>query len=253
MIKMKDISFAYGKKQVLKDISLTFETGKLYAIIGPNGSGKTTFIHLLARLAKANSGKLWLDGELYEHIDRKAFAKQVAMLPQDRNIPDMTVYDLVACGRFPHLDLSRKLSAEDVRAVRAALHATGAADFLEKAVKQLSGGERQKAYIAMLLAQNSPCILLDEPTTHLDISAKFDIMKLLCEIRNNDKCVIAILHDLDLALQYADEIILMKEGSVLCHEIPQKIMESGNLERVFGVKCESVTQNGQRIYYFCDK
>lgn len=252
MIEIQNLGFSYGRMNVLKDISLNFEKGKLYAVIGPNGSGKTTLIKLISRLNRANSGKLLLDGEPYDRIERKEFAKRVALLPQGRNVPSMSVYDLVACGRFPHLGFSRKLTADDENTVVSALRLTGTEAFAAKSVKKLSGGERQRVYIAMLLAQNSPYVILDEPTTHLDISAKFQIMNLLCNIKNNGKCVVAVLHDLDLALKYADEIILLSKGRVEITGTPEETVNSGKLGSVFGVKCESITINGQTVFYFDD-
>ena len=250
MIEARELSFSYGRTEILKNISLKLSKGRLYAVIGPNGSGKTTLIRLLSKLSKAADNSLFLEGKPYEKIDRKAFAKQVALLPQGRNVPSISVYDLVACGRFPHLDFSRRLNEEDRRAVDSALEATGACAFKNKSVKRLSGGERQRVYIAMLLAQATPFVLLDEPTTHLDISAKFDVMKLLCDIRNSGKCVVAVLHDLELALKYADEIILMSKGEIVSMGAPDEAVENKKLESVFGVKCESITLNGQTVFHF---
>ncbi len=247
MIEIQNLSFSYGKKEVLKNISLELEKGKMYAVLGPNGCGKTSFIKLLSRLSRPKSGKLIIDGLDYDKVERKTFAKSVALLPQGRNVPSMTVYDLAACGRFPHLDFTRKLSREDEEIVQSALRATGTDSFAGQSLKKLSGGERQRAYLAMLLAQASPYLLLDEPTTHLDISAKFEVMRLLHEIRSQEKCVVAVLHDLELAMTYADEILLMNEGEIVSKGVPRDIADSGELEAIFGVKYESVWTDGQKI------
>lgn len=250
MMEAQSLCFSYGRTAVLRNISLKLEKHKLYAVIGPNGSGKTTLIKLLSRLNKATSGNLLLNGQLYDTIKRKAFSKQVALLPQGRNVPSMSVYDLVACGRFPYLDLSRRMTADDEKIVRCALEATGMEAYAKKSVKMLSGGERQRVYVAMLLAQATPYVLLDEPTTHLDIAAKFDMMHLLCDMKNNGKCVAAVLHDLELALQYADEIILMSQGEVVRMGTPEEVLASGKIQSVFGIKCESMTVNGKKLFHF---
>lgn len=250
MINTCGVSFAYGKTVVLKNISLEFGKGKLYAIVGPNGCGKTTLIKLLSGLNTPKIGSLLLDGQPYGNFKRKDFAKQVALLPQGRNIPNMSVYDFVACGRFPHLGAARRLTSEDKASINAALKSTDTEMFAEKSLKKLSGGERQRVYIAMLLAQNSPYLLLDEPTTHLDISAKFDVMSLLCDIKQNDKCVIAVLHDLELALKYSDEIILMLDGEVLSKTSPSETIKSGMLTDAFKVNCKAVELDGETRYFF---
>ncbi len=235
MIKTENISFFYGKKQVLKDISLEFEKGKLYAVIGPNGSGKTTLLHLLARLHKP-IGTLTLDGENHDNIPRRDFAKRLALLPQERSIPDMTAFDLVSAGRYPYLDISRRLGEQDLVAVKKAMTATNTEQFANNSLKKLSGGERQRAYIAMLMAQATPYVLLDEPTSHLDISHAFEVMELLSKMRNDGKCVIAVLHDLSLALKYADEVIVLQNGDVRATGAPSDIVNGGYIESVFGVR-----------------
>lgn len=250
MINAQNLRFSYGKAEVIKNVSLNLEKGKLYAVIGPNGSGKTTLIKLLSRLNKESEGSLFLDGEPYGKIGRKDFARKVALLPQGRNVPTMTVFDLVSCGRFPHLDLSRRMTAQDEEIVRFSMKSAGVEAFGDKPLKKLSGGQRQRVYIAMLLAQDAPYVLLDEPTTHLDISAKFDIMELLCDIRRSGKCVVAVLHDLDLALKYADEIILMSRGEIVNIGSPEETVASGKIQSAFGVKCESIDIEGQKVFHF---
>ncbi len=250
MIEVRNISYAYGKNVVLQNVDLHFAPGKLYAIIGPNGSGKTTLIKLLSKQAKPKSGQLFLNGRPYGDFPRKEFAKQVALLPQGRNTPNTTVLDLVSCGRYPYLELSRRLTARDQQIVQAALAATDTAGFAHRNVKTLSGGERQRAYMAMLYAQDTPYVLLDEPATHLDIASGFEIMELLVQMKNQGKCVIAVLHDLSMALKYADRLVLMdKTGAVLCacHE---ELLKSGRMEPTFQVKCTPIEWNGKTEYLF---
>ncbi len=251
MIKLENISFAYGKQAVLKNICLSLEPGKIYAVIGPNGSGKTTLIKLLSSLLKPKNGELNLDGKPYGSFGRKDFAKQVALLPQGRNTPDISVYDLVSCGRYPYLDISRKLTEADKQAVSEALIITDTERFADRNVKKLSGGERQRVYMAMLYAQNTPYVLLDEPTTHLDISYGFQIMNMLMEMKMQGKCVVAVLHDLNFALKFADEVILMKGGEIISSATPEETVASKKIQTAFGVSCEKCfTESGETEFVF---
>ncbi len=248
MIELQTVSFSYGKTPVLSEISLALEPGKLYAVLGPNGCGKTTLMKLLARLEQPKSGTIFLDGK--SDYSRNEFAKRLALMPQGRNIPDTTVFELVCCGRYPHTDFSRRLREADFQIVEIALKATDSDTLAHKRLKKLSGGERQRAYLAMLLAQDTPYVLLDEPTTHLDIACAFQTMELLKQMRDSGKCVVAVLHDLDLALKYADEILLMHRGKLLSKASPEQTVESGMLDRVFGVRCIPIIRDGQREYLF---
>ncbi len=253
MIEVKNVSFAYGKAKILKGLNLKLKPGKLYAVIGPNGSGKTTLIKLLSAQGKPAEGELFLDEKPYKAFGRKEFAKKVALLPQGRNTPDISVYDLVCHGRYPYLDFTRKMAEADITTVAVALKATDTESFAERNVKRLSGGERQRVYMAMLYAQDTPYVLLDEPTTHLDISYQFQIMHTLEKMKSEGKCVVAVLHELSMALKYADEIILMSEGRIVSVASPQEMVESGNLDRIFGVECHCVEANDRKEYVFSDR
>ncbi len=253
MMEARNVSFAYGKTRTLHEISLTLKPGKLYAVVGPNGSGKTTLIKLLSAQGKPAEGALFLDEKPYKAFRRKEFAKQVALLPQGRNTPDISVYDLVCCGRYPYLDITRKMTEADRESVAAALRATDTEQLAERNVKRLSGGERQRVYMAMLYAQNTPYVLLDEPTTHLDISYQFQIMRTLEQMKSEGKCVVAVLHELSLALKYADEIILLSGGRLVSAADPKETIAGGSLRHVFGVECYAVEGKGKREYVFTEK
>ncbi len=250
MMEMNQVSFSYGKTPCLKNINLSLEPGKFYAIIGPNGSGKTTLIKLLARLTTPKSGEILLNGKPYGAFGRKEFARQVALLPQGRNTPNISVADLVSYGRYPYLDASRRLTDADRAAVDSALKATGTAEFAARNLKKLSGGERQRVYLAMLCAQDTPYVLLDEPATHLDAASSFSMMAELGRMRSLGKCVVAVLHDLPMAFRFADEIILMDKGEILSVAPPEETVQSSPLEAVFGVVPVAVTLNGNRMYIF---
>lgn len=248
MIQLDDLNFSYGGRTVLHNISAAFSPGKLYAVLGPNGSGKTTLIRLLSRLLQPDSGSLTLDGKSYACYGRKDFARQLALLPQARPIPAISVQDLVSHGRFPYLGLSRTLGKDDLDAVERAMAAVNVQAFAGRDLRQLSGGERQRVYLALLLAQDTRYVLLDEPTTYLDASAQFSVMENLKCMSQDGKCVIAVLHDLNLALSFADEICLLDQGRIAAFGAPEALVEQGVLDRVFSIRCRSVVVDGIKEY-----
>lgn len=248
MIQLDDLNFSYGGRTVLHNLSAAFSPGKLYAVLGPNGSGKTTLIRLLSRLLLPDSGSLTLDGKSYESYGRKEFARQLALLPQTRPIPAISVQDLVSHGRFPYLGLSRTPGKDDLDAVERAMAAVNVQAFAGRDLRQLSGGERQRVYLALLLAQDTRYVLLDEPTTYLDASAQFSVMENLKCMSRDGKCVIAVLHDLNLALSFADEICLLDQGRIAAFGAPEALVEQGVLDRVFSIRCRSVVVDGIKEY-----
>lgn len=248
MIQLDDLCFSYGGRTVLHNISAAFSPGKLYAVLGPNGSGKTTLIRLLSRLLQPDSGSLTLDGKSYACYGRKEFARQLALLPQARPIPAISVQDLVSHGRFPYLGLSRTPGKDDLDAVERAMAAVNVQAFAGRDLRQLSGGERQRVYLALLLAQDTRYVLLDEPTTYLDASAQFSVMENLKCMSQDGKCVIAVLHDLNLALSFADEICLLDQGRIAAFGAPEALVEQGVLDRVFSIRCRSVVVDGIKEY-----
>ena len=248
MIQFDDLNFSYGGRTVLHNISAAFSPGKLYAVLGPNGSGKTTLIRLLSRLLQPDSGSLTLDGKSYACYGRKDFARQLALLPQARPIPAISVQDLVSHGRFPYLGLSRTPGKDDLDAVERAMAAVNVQAFAGRDLRQLSGGERQRVYLALLLAQDTRYVLLDEPTTYLDASAQFSVMENLKCMSQDGKCVIAVLHDLNLALSFADEICLLDQGRIAAFGAPEALVEQGVLDRVFSIRCRSVVVDGIKEY-----
>lgn len=248
MIQLDDLCFSYGGRTVLNNISAAFSPGKLYAVLGPNGSGKTTLIRLLSRLLLPDSGSLTLDEKSYTCYGRKEFARQLALLPQTRPIPAISVQDLVSHGRFPYLGLSRTPGRADLEAVDRAMAAVNVQAFAGRDLRRLSGGERQRVYLALLLAQDTRYVLLDEPTTYLDASAQFSVMENLKRMSQDGKCVIAVLHDLNLALSFSDEICLLDQGRIAAFGPPEALVEQGLLDRVFSIRCRSVVVDGIKEY-----
>ena len=249
MIQLDDLCFSYGGRTVLHNISAAFSPGKLYAVLGPNGSGKTTLIRLLSRLLLPDSGSLTLDEKSYTCYGRKEFARQLALLPQTRPIPAISVQDLVSHGRFPYLGLSRTPGRADIEAVNRAMAAVNVQAFAGRDLRRLSGGERQRVYLALLLAQDTRYVLLDEPTTYLDASAQFSVMENLKRMSQDGKCVIAVLHDLNLALSFSDEICLLNQGHIAAFGAPEALVEQGVLDRVFSIRCRSVMVEGVKEYF----
>lgn len=248
MIKVNDLSFAYNNNKVIDIVNAEFRIGEICSILGRNGCGKTTFLKLLARLLLPDSGQITLDGKNMGLIDRKSFAKRISYLPQFLNSPSISVAELVSHGRFPYLSFSRSLTASDKRIIDSAISLAGLEELRNKNLQQLSGGERKRAYIAMLFAQDSDFFLLDEPTAYLDISYKFEVMELLKQMKENQKAVITVMHDIDIALKYSDKIMVIDAGEAVFFGTPDKLLETNIIEKVFGVDCRTIETQGQKEY-----
>ncbi len=248
-MQIQNLCFSYGKKAVLTDLTLTLTPGKLICILGNNGSGKTTLLHLMARQLSPKSGSMICGGKEISHYSRKEYAKLVTLLPQNPLIPALSVYDLVSCGRYPYLDLSRRLQPADRKAILDALQATDTLSFADKSLCTLSGGECRSAFLAMAYAQDTPYLLLDEPTTHLDAAHSISLMQRLSALAQSGKCVVAVLHDIPLALQYANTLILLKEGRCLFSGSVSDAIETDMLYTALEVHCHAVSAGGDTAYY----
>ena len=248
MIDVKSISFSYGKKKVLNNINAQFNTGELTFIIGANGSGKSTLLSLIARLLFPDCGTLHIDEKSYTSFSSKDFAKKVSIMVQQRKIPDISVREFVSYGRYPYRSFSKGFSEKDERIVENALLKTGTKEFSKMPLSCLSGGERQRVYIAMLLAQDTPYILLDEPTTFLDIQHSIEIMELLRELKNDGKGIICVMHDISSALKYADRILILKDGNLLLDCAADIAAQSVELKAALGITCKKVIVDGEVEY-----
>lgn len=252
MIRLKDITAGYKGIEIIKNINVSFEKGSITGIIGKNGCGKTTLIKTASRLLTPFSGDITLNGESIYNMPDKKLAKEISFLPQIRNAPNITVYNLVMHGRFPYLGFSRIPQDEDKAVVENALRKLGIEKYRDRNLMELSGGERQKVYIAMVLAQDTDYIFLDEPTTYLDINHQLEILDIIKELKNMGKAVIMVIHDLNSALTNCDKICLMDRGQVVIFDAPESVYNSREIERVFNVKCDKVHTNnkGQSQYVF---
>jgi iron complex transport system ATP-binding protein len=249
MIKLENVCVSYGKRQVLHAVSAAFERGRVTAIIGANGCGKTTLLKTALGILPAFEGDVTVDGNALSAMSTHERAKKMAYLAQSRSLPRMTVEQLVLHGRYAHLAFPHVYSTHDKRTADAAIGRMGLTDVADRMLSELSGGMRQNAYIAMALSQSSDYILLDEPTTYLDIANRLQLMRTLRELAEEGKGVVVVLHDLILALKYADEIAVMREGRVVLQAEPQEVFTSGALRDVFGVEIRSIADGDSMDYY----
>jgi len=233
MVEIKNLTCSYSDTAILKDINLSLPEREIISIIGPNGSGKSTFLHALSRLISMQNGKIIIDGKNISDYKRKELAKKIALLPQFREVPDVSVRRFVLSGRYPYLNFSGNYSDKDEFCAKQAMDMTGITHLADRSLKSLSGGERQRVYIALCLSQGADILLLDEPTTYLDIRYQFDILDLIRSL--TDKTVVAVLHDITHALTYSDKVILMDKGTVLAYGTPQEVASSGLIDEVFGI------------------
>ncbi|WP_019202029.1 ABC transporter ATP-binding protein [Tsukamurella sp. 1534] len=237
----RSVSSGYGHVTVLDGLDLDIPTGVVTTIIGPNGCGKSTLLRTLARLIKPSSGQVVLDGDDIAKLKTKQIATTMGLLPQSPLAPEgLTVADLVARGRHPHQSWLRQWSSDDAEVVDAVLTQTGVRDLADRAVDSLSGGQRQRVWISMTLAQGTDLLLLDEPTTFLDLSHALDVLDLVDELSSQGRTVVMVLHDLNLAIRYSDHLIAMRDGAVVAQGAPSEVISEQMLDDVFGLKSQVI-------------
>ncbi|MFE3517797.1 ABC transporter ATP-binding protein [Streptomyces sp. NPDC059166] len=233
----RDVTVGYGERTVLDGLDVTIPQGVVTTIIGPNGCGKSTLLRTLSRLLKPTRGSVVLDGDDIARLRTRDVAKKLGLLPQSPVAPEgLTVADLVARGRHPHQSWLRQWSSDDVDVVERSLAMTGIADLADRPVDQLSGGQRQRVWISMTLAQGTDLLLLDEPTTYLDLAHAIDVLDLVDDLHESGRTVVMVLHDLNLATRYSDNLIVMKAGSVLAQGHPRDVVTAELLEEAFGLR-----------------
>ena len=238
-----ELALGYGDRQIVENLTVDIPTGKVTVIIGANGCGKSTLLRGLARLLPPQHGAVLLDGRSITSIPSKQVAKVMGLLPQTPIAPEgSTVADLVGRGRYPHQGWFRQWSADDDRAVAEALTATSTLELADRPIEDMSGGQRQRVWIAMALAQETDLLLLDEPTTYLDLSHQLEVLDLLTDLnRRRGTTVVIVMHDLNLACRYADHLIAMKDGRISAEGSPTEVVTSESMLEVFGLRAQIIT------------
>jgi iron complex transport system ATP-binding protein len=241
-LRADHLSIGYGDRPIIADLSVDVLDGRFTAIVGPNACGKSTLLRGLARLLKPTVGQVILDGRDIGSLHTKEVARRLGLLPQTSIAPEgITVADLVSRGRFPHQKVLRQWSRDDDAAVADAMMRTAVTELAGRLVDELSGGQRQRVWVAMALAQQTPLILLDEPTTYLDIAHQVELLDLFAELnREQNRTVVTVLHDLNHACRYADQIIAMKAGSIVAQGDPKDVITADLVESVYGLKCQII-------------
>lgn len=236
-LEARELRLGYRRQEIITGLSLRIAEGRITALVGANASGKSTLLRGLARLLPPTAGAVYLDGRAISRISSREVARRLAVLPQGPEVPDgVTVRELVAQGRYPHQGFLRSFSAEDERAIELALARTAMTSLADRVLDELSGGQRQHAWIAMTLAQEARVMLLDEPTTYLDMAHQVAVLELLRELNRRDgKTVVMVLHDLNQAARYADELIAIRRGAVLAAGPPAQIVTEPIVRELFGI------------------
>lgn len=242
MLKATRLQLRFAELKVLDDVSLTIPEGCFTALIGANGCGKTTLLNVLARMQRPASGEVLLEGRPHAQFSRRDLARRVALLPQRTTSPaGMTVRELVMQGRFPWQSWWQQWSERDQQALDRAVALADIAALLDRSLSTLSGGQLQRCWIAMTLAQDTPVILLDEPTTFLDIAHQIVLLELLTELRDQGRTIVAVLHDLNQAARYADNLVMLRQGKVHAQGAPAEVFTRANLKAVFDLDAHIIT------------
>lgn len=234
-----NLSVGYHDKAIVSQVNLTIPEGKIVALLGPNGCGKSTLLKAMARILIPMTGEVhWKDKNLHK-LPSKELAQQLALLPQTQPIPEgIKVKDLIAYGRSPYTGFWGRLNKSDHAIIDNVMRETGVAELAEQLVSELSGGQRQRVWLAMTLAQDTPYLLLDEPTTYMDLSHQVELMHLLRVLNQTGKTVVTVLHDINQAARYCDHLIVMKQGQIITQGTPEEVLTKDMLKSVFDLNAQ---------------
>ncbi|MGN0403185.1 MAG: ABC transporter ATP-binding protein [Acetatifactor sp.] len=251
MLEFQNVFVSCGRTLILNDISVSFPTGKITSIIGPNGCGKTTLVQCLNGISKVTSGSILTEGKDYLALPVKRRAQLLSFLPQVRTIiPAIPVKTLVEHGRFPHLGFSRRKTPEDTRLVEQAMQFVGVYDYRNDYVDTLSGGIRQRVFFAMVLAQDCDIIVLDEPTTYLDLQGQREFLEMLVSLKKQGKTILVVLHDLSQAIRISDRMIVMNDRKIAATGTPEECLQQHVIEDVFHTKWKRFTDEEGEYFFF---
>lgn len=250
MLEFCHVNACCGSTAILNDVSVCFKKGEITTVIGPNGCGKTTLLQCLNGSSKVTAGSIWLDGADYLAMPLKERARRLSLLPQVRTIiPALPVKTLVEHGRFPHLGFSRKKSEKDIEIVENAMNFTHISQYASQYADTLSGGIRQRAFFAMTFAQDCEYIVLDEPTTYLDLKGQREFMKMITQLKTQGRTVILVLHDLGQALKISDTLVIMHDRKIAATATPKECLQQHIIEEIFDVRLKTF-HDAEGSYYF---
>lgn len=241
-LRARNITVGYGPRIIIEGLDIDIPEGELTVIVGPNACGKSTLLRALARMLPVTVGTVDLDGKPIGRQNPKAVARRLGLLPQNPIAPDgIVVEDLVGRGRYPHQGVLRQWSDADERAVENALDRAKVSDLADRNVGELSGGQRQRVWIAMALAQETPLLLLDEPTTYLDIAHQVEVLNLARSLQCDGFTVVVVLHELNLAFRYATNLVVMRDGAIVAQGEVNDVVTAELIEQVYGLPCQLIT------------
>lgn len=250
-LDIENVNYTIGENKILENVTIDFAKGSFYSIVGPNGSGKTTLLKNIIKSINPTKGLVVLDGQDMKAMKAKEVALKIGYVPQNTSMElDFTCYDVVMMGRSHKLKAFQNESKSDVDSVIKAMKVMDTLHLKDKFITEISGGERQRVILARAIAQDGECIILDEPISHLDIKHQISVLEQLQKLKKSGKTIITVLHDLNFALNYSEEVILMKEGKVYSQGKVENVLTSEHIKDVYGVNSEIITLKGKKHIFF---
>ncbi len=250
MLEVKNLCAGYGGENILHSLNFNLESGKLISVVGINGSGKSTFLKSVSGILTPVSGEVIIDAVSAKELKSAELSKKLAYLPQGRDLPDMTVEQMVIHGRFPYLSYPRRYSSEDYAIAKNAMEKMGVYSLRKRRLSSLSGGMRQKVYIAMALCQDTDYIFLDEPTTYLDISHQLETMKILRSLADEGKGLVTVMHDLVLAFTFSHEVAVLHNGTIVACDSPKALCQTDVIKEVFDIELKYNKEDNSYSYKY---
>lgn len=247
--RIEELTAGYENNPIFENLNASIEYGKITTIIGPNGCGKSTLLKTIGRILKKEHGHVYLQDQDMQKLSTKDIAKRLAILAQSPSAPpQLKVGELISYGRYPHRKNVNRLTPEDHEMIDWAMEVTQTAEFADRELSQLSGGQRQRVWLAMALAQKTDILLLDEPTTYLDMAHQIEVLKIVQKINKEHGCtIVMVLHEINQAARFSDTILAMKAGEVLANGKPKEIMTAAYLEKIFNIQAKIVDDDGTPV------